>query len=378
MISPRIPLTAVIGGAGKTCTAHLVRRMLEGGANQTTGLITTRHSYVRDEVLPPPSWPGWERQLPDILDKMADAGCDRAVFTMSVPMLAAGLAENLPLELAVVTSLQNPQEAELVCRSLEGRCETLVCCIDDGDVRRLAELWPGKKRTYAEKRGEADVNGRNLRLLRNRIEFEALTDQGISRVRLPIPGGFGLYHSLAALTVGQLWGVPLERMVEVLGHAGGVPGRMELHELDGGVAALIDSAVTPEQLENLLLTARSMAQGRLLLVCGAPGDRDRSRRTQIGSVISRMADRVYLTADDPRTEPVEDICRDIRAGMQGRKGTLVPDRTRAIRRAVGAAEPGDLVILAGRGDRTTMLVGQEEVPFDERDILKEFQAGRAQ
>ncbi len=219
------------------------------------------------------------------------------------------------------------------------------------------------------------MNGRNLRLLRNRIEFEALTDQGISRVRLPVPGGFGLYHSLAALAVGQLWNVPLGRMVEVLGHAGGVPGRMELHELDGGVAALIDSATTPEQLENLLLTARSMAQGRLLLVCGAPGDRDRSRRAQIGSVISRMADRVYLTADDPRTEPVEDICRDIRAGMQGRKGTLVPDRAKAIRRAVTAAEPGDLVILAGRGDRTAMLVGREEVPFDERDILKEFQAG---
>ncbi|MCD8007803.1 MAG: hypothetical protein LUF68_02520, partial [Clostridiales bacterium] len=98
MISPRIPLTAVIGGAGKTCTAHLVRRMLEDGANQTTGLITTRHSYVRDQVLPPPAWPGWEQQLPDILDRMADAGCERAVLSIPVPMLAAGLAENRPLE----------------------------------------------------------------------------------------------------------------------------------------------------------------------------------------------------------------------------------------------------------------------------------------
>lgn len=373
MTDPRLPLTAVIGGAGKTCTAHLVRRMLDDGAKQKTGLVTTRHSYVLDEVLPPPQWPDWERKLLNVLDRMAGAGCTGGIVTLTPPMLSAGIADGLPLEMAVVTSLRDAEEAEQVCGWLEGRCKTLVCSIDDADVRHLAELWQGPKRTYAEKRGEADVNGRNLRLLRDRIEFEALTDQGISRVRLPVPGGFGLYHSLAALAVGRCWGVPLNTMVSVLGHAGGVAGRMELHELKNDVAALIDSACTPEQLENLLLTAKGMASGRLLLVCGAPGDRDRDCRKQIGEVISRMADRVYLTADDPRTEPVEDICGDIRKGMRGRKGTLILDRAKAIRRAVSAAEPGDLVILAGRGDRATMLVGEQEVPFDERDILREFQ-----
>lgn len=372
MTEPRLPLIAVIGGAGKTCTAHLLSRMLKDGAKQTTGLITTRHSYILDEVLPPPQWPGWKRQLPDILGRMDSAGCTVGIITLTVPMLAAGLIDELPLQVAVVTSLRDAQEAETVCQLLSGRCPVLICSIDDADVRHLAEIWPGQKLTYAEKRGEADVNGRNLRLLRDRIEFEALTDQGISRVRLPVPGGFGLYHSLAALAVGRLWDIPLETMVSVLGHAGGVTGRMELHKLRGGVDALIDSAATPEQLENLLLTARAMASGRLLLVCGAPGDRDRSCRSQIGQVISRMADRVYLTADDPRTEPVEDICRDIRSGMRGRKGTLIPDRAKAIRRAVTAAEPGDLVILSGRGDRNTMLVGREEIPFDERNILSEF------
>lgn len=372
MISPRLPLTVVIGGAGKTCTAHLVRRMLEDGAKKRTGLITTRHSYVLDEVLPPPRWPHWKQQVSDLLDKMVQAECIGGVITLTVPMLATGMADELPLELAVVTSLKNPQEAELVCDYLAQRCKVLICSIDDADGRHLAELWPGQKLTYAEKRGEADVNGRNLRLLRDRIEFEALTDQGISRVRLPVPGGFGLYHSLAALTVGRYWEIPLEKMVAVLGHAGGVAGRMEFYELAGGAAALIDSASTPEQLENLLLTARAMAEGRLLLVCGAPGDRDRSCRSQIGEVISRMADRVYLTADDPRTESVEEICRDIRKGMHGRKGTLVPDRGKAIRRAVTAAGPGDLVILAGRGDKDTLLVGTEEIPFDERDVLRAY------
>ncbi len=374
MIDPRLPLTAVIGGAGKTCTAHLVRRMLESGAKQTTGLITSRHSYVLDEVLPPPQWPDWEQSLSELLDRMKGAGCAGCIVTLSVPMLESGLLNALEWETAVVTSVNDRSEADAVRSYLTGRCGTLVCSVDDADVRALAGGWTGKKVTYAEKRGEADINGRNLRLRRDRIEFEALTDQSICRVRLPVPGGFGLYHSLAALAVGISRGLPLNTMAEVLSHAGGVPGRMELHELDNGTAVLIDSAATPEQLENLLLTGRELAQGRLLLVCGAPGDRDRALRPAIGEVISRMADRIYLTADDPRTEPVEQICRDIRAGMTGRRGTVIPSRERAIRRAMENARPGDLVILAGRGDRTAMLLEEGTVPFDEREVVRRIAA----
>lgn len=376
MIDSRMPLTAVIGGAGKTCTAHLVRRMLEVGTDQKLGLITTRHSYLEEKILPAPQWSDEKSLLPDILGSMKAAGCTGAVLALTVPMLEAEQSEGLTFSVAVVTSLQDSAEAERVCAFLSGRCEQLVCSVDDEEGRHLAELWQGKKQTYAEKRQEADVNGRNLRLLPDRIEFEALTMEGIARVRLPVPGGFGLYHSLAALAVGNTVGIPLERMAAILGSAGGVPGRMELHPLPNGAAVLIDSAATPEQLENLLLTAREMAEGRLLLVCGAPGDRDRSRRKPMGEVISRMADRVFLTADDPRTEPVELICREIRTGMTGRRGTVILDREKAIRRAVQSAEPGDLVILAGRGDRDTMLLGEEEVFFDEREVLRSLEAGK--
>lgn len=374
MIDSGMPLTAVIGGAGKTCTAHLIRRMLEHGADQKMGLITTRHSYLEQNILPPPVWSSWKEALPNTLGSMKRCGCTGAILTLTVPMLEAGLGSGLRFSMAVVTSLRDTAEAQQVCRWLTGRCETLICSVDDEEGRRLAQLWTGPKQTYAEKRQEADINGRNLRLLRDRIEFEALTLEGIARVRLPIPGGFGLYHSLAALAVGRCKGIPLERMTAVLSQAGGVPGRMELHELNNGAAALIDSAATPEQLENLLLTAGEMTQGRLILVCGAPGDRDRSQRPLMGAVISRMADKIFLTADDPRTESVEDICRDIRSGMTKRRGTVIPDREKAVRRAIQSAGPGDLILLAGRGDRTTMLLGTEEVPFDERSLLKQWEA----
>ncbi|MCQ2443473.1 MAG: UDP-N-acetylmuramoyl-L-alanyl-D-glutamate--2,6-diaminopimelate ligase [Oscillospiraceae bacterium] len=370
MIDWGMPLTAVIGGAGKTCTAHLVRRMLEAGTDQKLGLITTRHSYLDEKILPAPQWSNWKEALPTTLGSMKHAGCTGVIVAMTVPMLEAGLSEGLRFQTAVVTSLQDCVEAERVCAFLAGRCELLVCSVDDEEGRYLAGRWTGKRHTYAEKRQEADINGRNLRVLPDRIEFEALTIEGIARVRLPVPGGFGLYHSLAALAVGHWFGIPLPRMAAILGSAGGVAGRMELHTLPKGGGVLIDSACTPEQMENLLLTAREMVEGRLLLVCGAPGDRNRSERKPLGEVISRMADRVILTADDPRTEPVEEICRDIRAGMTGRKGTVLPDREKAIRRALQWLEPGDLLILAGRGDRDTMLVGEEEVAFDERTVLR--------
>lgn len=370
MIDWGMPLTAVIGGAGKTCTAHLVRRMLEAGTDQKLGLITTRHSYLENKILPAPQWSNWKEVLPNTLGSMKKAGCSGVVLVLTVPMLEAGLSEGLSFQTAVVTSLNDRTEAEKVCAFLSGRCETLICSVDDEEGRLLAGLWHGKRQTYAEKRQEADINGRNLRVLPDRIEFEALTMEGIARVRLPVPGGFGLYHSLAALAVGHCANIPLERMAEILSRAGGVAGRMELHSSEKG-SVLIDSACTPEQMENLLLTAREMTSGRLLLVCGAPGDRNRSMRKPLGEIISRMADRVILTSDDPRTEPVEDICRDIRSGMTGRKGTVLPDRKKAVQRALQWMEPGDLVILAGRGDRDTMLIGQEEIPFDERNVLRE-------
>lgn len=193
--------------------------------------------------------------------------------------------------------------------------------------------------TYAERRSEADLNARNLRLCSDRIEFEALTNEAICRVRLPIPGGFGLYNAMAALACGLRAGLTLEQMAQILPNTRGVRGRMELLPLNAPFDVLIDSAATPEQIDNLLMAARGLAKGRLLLVLGAPGDRDRSRRPQLGEAASR-ADVVILTADDPRSEPVEEICGQIRAGVEGKHPEIVPDRRAAIGRALDLAQPG--------------------------------------
>ena len=165
-------------------------------------------------------------------------------------------------------------------------------------------------------------------------------------------------------------------MADILPHTVGVAGRMELLRLPNDVGVLIDSAATPEQVDNLLLAANGLGEKRKILVLGAPGDRDRSRRPQLGEAASR-ADVVILTADDPRTEPVKDICAQIRAGMS-KHAHFKPDRKAAILQALDLAQPGDLVILSGRGDKQTMCTQYGVIPFQEREIVLKYasQIGR--
>ena len=363
-----IPLYAVVGGAGKTCASHLIRNVLEAGFQQKYGLITTRHAYLGDDVLPPPAWPHWREKLDQELEKMRQADCDAVVLTLPLFALGSEVLAGLAFETVVLTGCGNATEADEVARFLETQEGWWVCNIDDPYLRDMVQGRRQKTVTYAERRSEADLNARNLRVCADRIEFEALTNEAICRVRLPIPGGFGLYNALAALACGLRSGLTLEQMAHILPDTRGVQGRMELLPLAAPFGVLIDSAATPEQVDNLLMAARGLAEGRLILVLGAPGDRDRSRRPMLGEAASR-ADVVILTADDPRTESVEEICRQMCAGMEGNCPEVIPDRRAAIERALSLAQPGDLVLLSGRGDKTQMLTQKDVVHLEEREVV---------
>lgn len=362
-----IPLIAVVGGSGKTCASHLIRSVLEAGKLQKCGLITTRHAYLGDEVLPPPTWPDWRRELDDMLTYMKRGGCSAAV--VALPPFALGSKEmaDLQFEIVVLTSCADAAEAETVEQFLQRQNGWWVCNMDDSYLRKIAQN--GRQvLTYAERRSEADLNARNLRLCSDRIEFEALTNEAIYRMKLPVPGGFGLYNALAALSCGILAGLSLEQMAQILENTKGVRGRMELLSISAPFGVLIDSAATPEQIDNLLLAARGLAKGRLILVLGAPGDRNRSRRPLLGEAASH-ADEVILTADDPRTESAAEICQQIESGMKGKSQRVILDRAEAIRYALKLAKPGDLVLLSGRGDKTQMLTREGAIPLDEREVV---------
>ena len=247
--------------------------------------------------------------------------------------------------------------------------------LDDEAGRQLAPQFSNRL-TFSERRDEADLTAKNLRLFPDRVEFEAVTVGDIRRVRLPIPGGFSVYNALACLTCGLGLGLPLADMAQAMGRARGVPGRLEPVDVPAEYAVFIDRASTPNALENILMTLRPLTQNRLICLFGCQGDRDRSQRQSMGAAAAELADAVVLTSDDPRTEPPLDIISDIRQGMEGfaTPCAVEPDRRKAIRLALSMAGPGDVVLLAGKGCKTWQEIEGVRYPLNEREEVARFYA----
>jgi UDP-N-acetylmuramoyl-L-alanyl-D-glutamate--2,6-diaminopimelate ligase len=195
------------------------------------------------------------------------------------------------------------------------------------------------------------------------------------RVRVGIGGRFNVRNSLAAATVAEVLDVPLDAIVEGLAGAGPVPGRFEPVDAGQGFAVLVDYAHTPDGLEEVLSTAREVAGGgRVIVVFGCGGDRDREKRPAMGEVAARLADVVVVTSDNPRSEDPGAIIAEVLAGVPAeRAGRLAPvtaDRRDAIGLALRAARPGDVVVIAGKGHETTQTIGDAVVPFDDRQVAR--------
>ncbi len=200
----------------------------------------------------------------------------------------------------------------------------------------------------------------------------AFTWQGV-RFRVPVAGWFNVDNALAALHAAQLLGVDAEAAVSGLAGVSAVPGRFEVVDAGQPFLVVVDFAHTPDGLENLLVAGRDVApDGKVLVVFGAGGDRDRTKRPEMGAVASRLADRVFLTSDNPRGEDPSDIIEDVRSGMAGHAATEVePDRRAAIAAALRAAAAGDVVFIAGKGHEATQTVGPHVIAFDDRVVARE-------
>ena len=192
---------------------------------------------------------------------------------------------------------------------------------------------------------------------------------GKAEVQLPLPGDFNVSNAIAAAAIALGIGRSLEEVAARLATAPQVPGRME-RIASAPFHVVRDYAHTPDALERLLATLRAITPGRILLVFGCGGDRDRGKRPQMGAIAARGADVVFLTSDNPRTEDPEAILDDIAAGMSAGSYQREADRHLAIATALGQARPGDVVVLAGKGHETYQVVGTERQPFDEREIVR--------
>ena len=264
-----LTLLAVTGTNGKTTTTYLLKAMLEGCLHTKVGLIGTNQNLIGEESLPAHRTTPESYEVQELLREMADAGCTHVVMEASSHALVLHRLDGIPFRAGIFTNLtqdhldfHGTMEAYRDAKGLLFRqCAAAVLNLDDEAGRYYAETVPVPTFTYSECRDEADLTAKNLRLFPQRVEFEAVTRDAISRVRLPIPGGFTIYNALGVLACGLVLGLPLDGCAAALGAARGVKGRIEVVPTPTDYTVLIDYAHTPDALENILTTVRDFTPG---------------------------------------------------------------------------------------------------------------------
>ena len=369
-------VVGITGTNGKTTTAFLTRAILEQ-AGVKTGLLGTVKSIVGGVEEPV------ERTTPEGIDlqatfrRMLDAGDAACVMEVSSHALELGRAEGIHFACRVFTNLTQDHldfhpdmEAYFTAkrRLFEGP-GPLVVNLDDEYGRRLAGELP-EAITYAVE-GAADYRARDVRFDPSGSSFACETPDGTIAIETRLPGLFNVQNALAAIAAARSLAVELETAREALTQAERVPGRFEPVDEGQPFTVLVDYAHTPEALDNVLRAARELTEGRVHVVFGAGGDRDRAKRPLMGKAAAELADRVVVTSDNPRSESPDAIIDEILEGT-GPEVEREPDRRRAIALAVSAAEPGDVVVVAGKGHEQ----GQEfengrKEPFDDVAVVRE-------
>jgi UDP-N-acetylmuramoyl-L-alanyl-D-glutamate--2,6-diaminopimelate ligase len=222
--------------------------------------------------------------------------------------------------------------------------------------------------TYGLNTGAA-VRGEAVEIDFTGAAFKISGPHGVCELKLSLTGRFNVYNALCAFTTALVMGVPVRIITQALAGVRQVPGRFVPVNVGQDFAVIVDYAHTPDGLENILITARQLTQGRVLTVYGCGGDRDRAKRPQMGQIAARYSDYQLITADNPRTEDQDQIAGEILAGVRGvvENGAYLvePDRRKAIRLAINMAEPGDLVLIAGKGHETYQIIGTTKLPFDD-------------
>jgi UDP-N-acetylmuramoyl-L-alanyl-D-glutamate--2,6-diaminopimelate ligase len=221
----------------------------------------------------------------------------------------------------------------------------------------------------------ADIRAEGVRFTSEGSEWELVTPRGSADVLLPLIGDINVENALAAAAAAFALGQTPAAIARQLGTAPQVAGRLEI--ISRRPTVLRDYAHTPDALERTLTTARAFTRGKLIVVFGCGGDRDKGKRPLMGEIAERDADCAIVTSDNPRTEDPDAIIDDIEAGMRSAKHERVTDRLSAIQRAIDLAEEGDIVLLAGKGHETYQIRGTTSYPFDEREIVREITGSQA-
>jgi len=387
--SRALTLVGITGTNGKTTTSYLVEAMLRGAG--PTGILGTIQYVVGDEVRPAGQTTPEALDIQAMLATMRERGVRGVAMEVSSHALALSRVDALAFDVAVFTNLTQDhldfhgtleeygrakrRLFELLAASPKRRRTAVVNGDDPWGARMVAGLdvnvltfglGPGHRVRAATWTSSLDG-------IRMRVE----TPQGTVDVTSPLIGEHNVMNLLGAIGAGLGLGLTPAAAAHALAAVAAVPGRFEQVKAGQPFLVVVDYAHTPDALERVLATARKLTTGRLGVVFGCGGDRDRTKRPIMGEIAARLGDRVWITSDNPRSEPPQAIIDEIAVGVRRvwaapDRYAKVADRRAAICAALSWAGPGDAIVIAGKGHETYQIVGPDVLPFDDRDVARQI------
>jgi UDP-N-acetylmuramoyl-L-alanyl-D-glutamate--2,6-diaminopimelate ligase len=379
-------MLGVTGTNGKTTSTSIMRHLFDDGSGSSAS-IGTLGVLIGSEGTVLPGGSGLTTPGPVELQRILRALVDRGVRTVAMEVSSHSLeqrrVDGLEFDVAVFTNLtrdhldyHGTMEAYLQAKArLVEYLKKDGTAVTNADAPEWGSLKPAPNRLSFAVRAPADISARNVRYTPDGSEWTLETPRGSAPVKLPLIGDVNVENALAAAAAAFARGTFPAGIAERLSSVPQVAGRLEVISTQPTV--LRDYAHTPDALERTLRTARAFTPGKLIVVFGCGGDRDKGKRPIMGEIAVRGADRAIVTSDNPRTEDPDAIIDDIEAGMRGKKHDRVTDRRNAIQRALDIAKAGDIVVLAGKGHETYQIRGTTSYPFDEKEIVKEMTGNRA-
>ncbi len=377
--SQTLAVVGVTGTNGKTTTTRMIAAVANA-ASMACGIVGTvgaefgERTWALEHTTPFPN------ELHDLLAQMRDAGARAVAMEVSSHALALERVEDVRFHCAVLTNVtrdhldfHGTSEAYAAAkrRLFDLAASAVLNAGDEHGARWAKELRARLPVTTYALNAAADLVARDVVVHSGGSSF--VVDG--TRMDLKLPARFNVANALAAIGAARTLGIDDATSARGLASLTRVPGRME-RVGSSDVDVVVDYAHTPDALEQALQALRESARGEVVVVFGCGGDRDRGKRPQMGAVAARLADRIYVTNDNPRTEEPRSIADQIVAGVVGREHVVELDRRAAIERAVREARPGDVVLVAGKGHEAYQILGEAVLPFDDASVAREALAKR--
>ena len=380
-------LIGFTGTSGKTSSTQILKHVLETRGAKV-GLIGTNGNMIGDTLIHTEFTTPESLELHGLFRRMADAGCTHVVMEVSSHSLAMERVAGLHFDVAVFTNLSQDHldlhgtmdEYAAAKKKLFSQCRVACINMDDERGAYMAEGLSCPVLLYSAKDNGADLVAKDVRLTASGVRFAAVSGGELALTRLAIPGMFSVYNALSVMTACLALGMDLSDAAAGVSSAHGVKGRMESVPTDGDYSIIIDYSHKPDALEKALKTLRPVTKGRLTVLFGCGGDRDRGKRPIMASIAAQNADLVIVTSDNPRTEEPMAIIDEIVPGLKNgnARSKVICDRPEAIRWAIDNAGPGDVILLAGKGHEDYQIIGHEKHHMDEREIVAEWLEKRKQ